>query len=214
MSFRRLLPALVLACCATLLSAQSGEWEPLWNGKDSTGWQHIGYGRFLIEDGVLKTEGVPGTLGLFYFKEKVGNCVLRIVYKEFPPGGSNSGVYIRIPKEPTDEQEVVRIAHEIQVGGRSTGEIFGVSRVLTAPPITADPEEWNTIEIEINGPRTVVRVNGVMVTDFTQGVSPTRENMRDYYNVQRPDEGWFGLQNHNKDVVWFKEVSIKRLPSR
>lgn len=195
-------------------SAQTGEWKQLWNGRDTTGWNHIGYGRFVIEDGILKTEGVPRTLGLFYYKEPVGNCVLRIVYKELPPGKSNSGVYIRIPKEPTDEQEVVRIAHEIQVGGRSTGEIFGISRVMTPPPLKLGPDDWNTMEITIDGPRTIVTVNGVTVTDYTQGVSPMRENVRDYYKVPRPDVGYFGLQNHNQDVVWFKEVSIKPLSKR
>jgi hypothetical protein len=83
--------------------------------------------------------------------------------------------------------------------------------VLTAPPLKLGPEDWNTMEITIEGARTVVTVNGVKVTDFTQGVSPTRPNMRDYYATMRPNEGWFGLQNHNRDVVWFKEVSIKRL---
>ncbi|MCX6631758.1 MAG: DUF1080 domain-containing protein [Candidatus Solibacter sp.] len=208
---------LLLALTAIVVTAgraQSAEWQQLWNGKDFTGWQHIGYGRFVIEDGVLKTEGVPGTLGLLYYKEKVGDCVLRVVYKELPPGKSNSGVYIRIPKEPTDEQEVVRIAHEIQVGGTTTGEIFAVSRALTPPPLKLGADDWNTVEITIEGPHTVVTVNGEKVTDFTQGVSPTRPNLRDYYNAMRPDVGWFGLQNHNRDVVWFKEVSIKRLPKK
>jgi hypothetical protein len=200
------LPLLALS----LTSVQAQEWQPLWNGKNLDGWKHIGYGQFVIEDGVLKTEGVPGTLGLLYYKDKLRDCTIRIVYKETPPGRSNSGLYIRIPKEPTDEQEVVRIAHEIQVGGRNSGEVFGVSQVLTAPPVNTGPDDWNTMEITIEGQRTVVTVNGVKVTDFTQGVSPTRPNMRDYYNAPRPDEGWIGLQNHNKDIVWFKEVSIKR----
>lgn len=192
----------------------SQEWQQLWNGKDLDGWKHIGYGKFVIEDGVLRTEGVPRTLGLLYYKEKVGNCVIRVVYRETPPGKSNSGVYVRIPKEPTDEQEVVRIAYEIQVGGRNTGEIFGVSPVQTPPPIKTGADDWNTVEITLDGARTSVAVNGVMVTDFTQGVSPTRPNMREYYNEKRPDEGWFGLQNHNQDIVWFKEVSIKKLLKR
>jgi len=213
---RRILTLASILFCLGLSAgdAQAQEWRRLWNGKDLDGWKHIGYGRFLIEDGVLKTEGVPGTLGLLYYKEKVADCILRYVYKESPPGRSNSGVYVRIPKEPADEQEVVRIAHEIQVGGRNTGEIFGVAQVLTPPPIKTGPDDWNTVEITLEGPRTMVMVNGVKVTDFTQGVSPTRPNMREYYNAKRPDEGWFGLQNHNQDVVWFKEVSMKPLPRR
>lgn len=204
---------LLLCLLISSAGALAQDWQPLWNGKDLQGWKHIGYGKFIIEDGVLKTEGVPGTLGLLYYADKIADCTLRIVYKELPPGRSNSGVYVRIPKEPTDEQEVVRIAYEIQVGGKNTGEIFGVSQLMTAPTLHTGPDEWNTMEIQLEGPRTVVTVNGVKVTDFTQGVSPTRQNMRDYYNSKRPDEGWFGLQNHNRDVVWFKEVSIKR-PSK
>lgn len=199
---------LIAALAALPMLAQTGEWKQLWNGKDFTGWRHIGYGRFVIEDGALKTEGVDRTLGLFYYKEKVANCVIRVVYREVGER-SNSGVYIRIPKEPTDEQEVVRIAHEIQIGGPSTGEVFGVSRVLTPPPVKKD--DWNTMEITIDGPRTVVTVNGTTVTDFTQGISSTRPNTRDYYAVQRPNEGWFGLQNHNLDVTLFKEVAIKQI---
>jgi hypothetical protein len=199
------------ALLISLGSAQAQEWEQIWNGKDLTGWNHIGYGRFIVDEGVLKTEGVDRTLGLLYYKEPIGNCTLRVVYKEVGER-SNSGVYIRIPKEPTSEQEVVRIAHEIQIGGRTTGEIFGVTRVLTPPPVQQN--EWNTMEITIEGSRTVVTVNGVLVTDYTQGVTPMRENVREYYKVPRPDEGWFGLQNHNLDIVWFKEVAIRRNPKK
>ena len=203
-----ILLVVLLALGASVASAQSAEWKQLWNGKDFDGWNHIGYGRFIVEDGVLKTVGVDRTLGLFYYKQKIGNCVLRVVYKEVGPR-SNSGVYIRIPKEPTDEQEVVRIAHEIQIGGRSTGSIFGMTNVLEPPPVKQD--EWTTMEITIKGPNTVVMVNGVKVTDYTQGVTPMREKVSAFYKVPRPDEGWFGLQNHNLDVVWFKEIAIKPL---
>lgn len=208
MHTRWILFLVVTAFSALTLAAQPNDWKQLWNGKDFTGWQHIGYGKFVIEDGVLKTEGVDRTLGLFYYKDKVSDCIIRVVYKEVGER-SNSGVYIRIPKEPTDEQEVVRIAHEIQIGGATTGEIFGVSKVIAVPPVKKD--EWNTMEITIDGPRTVVTVNGTTVTDFTQGVSPVRPDMRDYYGIPRPNEGWFGLQNHNRDITLFKEVAIKRV---
>jgi hypothetical protein len=32
-----------------------------------------------------------------------------------------------------------------------------------------EPGEWNTMEITLDGPRTLVYVNGVKVTDFTEG---------------------------------------------
>jgi len=40
---------------AALLPA--ADWKPLFNGKDLTGWEMVGPGRFLVESGMLKTEG-------------------------------------------------------------------------------------------------------------------------------------------------------------
>ena len=199
----------IIAFAAALaLPAFGAEWKQLWNGKDLTGWAHIGYGRFVVDDGILKTEGVDRTLGLLWYTAgPVGDCTLRVVFREV--GKGNSGVYIRIPEKPSDEQKVVRIAHEIQIGGASTGEIYGVTRVLAPPPLKTD--DWNTMEITMEGQHTIVTVNGVKVTDYTPGVTPVREKMAEYYKTPRPDKGWFGIQNHNLDVVWFKEIAIKPL---
>jgi len=71
----------------------------LFNGKDLAGWEHIGPGRFVLEDGLLKTEGGMGLL--WYTKEKFGDCILRVVYKT-SRAGDNSGVYIRIAEKPKD----------------------------------------------------------------------------------------------------------------
>jgi hypothetical protein len=87
----RVLLALIATAGISIGSAQPGEWTQLWYGRDLRGWEHIGYGRFVVDDGVLKTDGVDRTLGLLYYKEKVGNCVLRIVYKEIGER-SNSGL--------------------------------------------------------------------------------------------------------------------------
>jgi hypothetical protein len=73
--------------------------------------------------------------------------------------------------------------------------------------------EWNTTEITLDGPRTIVTVNGVKVTDFKEG-DPVPERKKDFepHRGPRPNEGWFGLQNHGeKDVVFYKEVAIKPL---
>ncbi|PYX11465.1 MAG: DUF1080 domain-containing protein, partial [Acidobacteria bacterium] len=58
---------LTLLCLAgTLLTppmqAQSGEWKQLFNGKDLTGWKHVGPGRMTVEDGLIRTHGGMGLL--------------------------------------------------------------------------------------------------------------------------------------------------------
>ena len=92
-----------------------------------------------------------------------------------------------------------------------TGTLYSLSAPL-AKPGKPGPE-WNTMEITLDGPRTIVLLNGVKVTDFKEG-DPVPERKLDFEPQRgpRPMEGWFGLQNHSKDdVVFFKEVAIKKL---
>ena len=75
------------------------------------------------------------------------------------------------------------------------------------------PGEWNTMEITLNGQRTIVVVNGEMVTDFTEG-DQVPEKTRDFEPERgpRPESGYIGLQNHDElSTVWFKEVAVKSL---
>ena len=55
-------------------------------------------------------------------------------------------------------------------------------------------------------------VNGVKVTDFREG-DPVGPRTKDWEPQRgpRPSSGYIGLQNHgDKDVVWFKEVSVRK----
>lgn len=62
----------VLALGALLTEGQSDEWKQLFNGRDLTGWEHVGPGGFVVEDGLLKTEGGMGLL--WYTPEKNRKC--------------------------------------------------------------------------------------------------------------------------------------------
>ena len=46
----------------------------MFDGKDLNGWEHVGPGRFVLEDGLLKTEGGMGLL--WYKGRKFGNCTI------------------------------------------------------------------------------------------------------------------------------------------
>lgn len=198
--------------------AQTDEWKQLFDGKDLNGWEHVGPGKFVVEDGLLKTEG---GMGLLYYKGgKVSNAVIRVVFK-MRDKNDNSGVFIRIPIEPREEWMPVHYGYEVQIDNdpetsdeddsHATGCLYSINKALARPGKGSG--EWNTMEITLDGPRTIVSVNGVKVTDYTEGqpVPPRKFNFEPARGP-RPNEGYFGLQNHSsKDVVYFKEVAIKKL---
>ena len=65
----------------SVMSARSQEkpWKPLFNGKDLTGWKHVGPGGMTVEDGLIKTHGGMGLL--YWTAGKVGNCRIRVVFR-------------------------------------------------------------------------------------------------------------------------------------
>ncbi len=202
------------SCVLLLLLAatvQAG-WQPLFNGQDLTGWEMVGRGRFVIEDGALKTEGGMGLL--WYTREKFGNTTVRVVFKT-AAGSANSGVYIRIPEPPRDPWYAVHNGYEVQINGQadewhSTGALYSLSKVSERNQKPAG--EWNTMEIILKGQKTTVKLNGKTVNEFTgtQAV-PERKAWYEPIRGPRPDTGYIGLQNHDaKSTVYFREISVKK----
>jgi hypothetical protein len=207
--------SLLLAAAMAFLSGCGTPEEPaeqLFNGRDMTGWRHVGKGEFVVEHGLLKTVGGMGLLT--YDGAKFGDAIIRVVYKPETPR-SNAGVFIRVPEQPQDPWYAVHFGYEVQIQDDAdefhrTGSIYSLAKASTFPP---SDDGWNTMEIMLDGQTTVVSVNGEVVNTF-QGDQPVPDRVR-YYEPQRgprPDEGYIGLQNHDADsVVWFKEVSVRPL---
>lgn len=202
-----------------LYAAETNDGKMLFNGKNLDGWEHIGPGRFLVEDGLLKTEGGMGLL--WYKKQKQGDCVLRVVYKTTRQI-DNSGVYVRIAEEPSDPWYAVHHGYEVQIADSERGSPYRISgAVYTFAKAAARPTkpagEWNVLEITLRGDRIQTRLNDVQVADFNPAdpvpeLSP-RGGMGDPEAGPRPKSGYIGLQNHDANcVVYFKEVSVHPLP--
>jgi len=200
------------------VQAQSEAWQQLFNGKDLTGWKHVGPGSHMVEEGLIKSQGGMGLL--YWTGGKLSNCTIRVVFR-MRDHNSNSGVFIRIPLEPREEWMPVHYGYEVQIDNEPeksneddyhiTGTLYSLTKPL-AKPAKPGPE-WNTMEITLDGPRTIVFVNGVKVTDYAEGDPvPARKFNFEPQLGPRPLEGYIGLQNHSDtDVVFFKEVSIKKL---
>jgi hypothetical protein len=198
-------------------SYQDKKWRQLFNGKDLSGWEQVGPGKFVVEDGVLKTVGGMGMI--LWPAEKFSNVLIRVVYK-VKDNDCNSGVFIRIPEKPSDEWAAVNTGYEIQidngtrhVGGdyHCTGVLYSLTKAMAHPQ--KKPGEWNTMEITLDGQKTIVFVNGEQVTDFTEG-DPVPEKSRDFEPNRgpRPESGYIGLQNHDPlSTAYFKEVAVKSL---
>lgn len=208
------LAILISAAMVAPAAGQSKGAKQIFNGKDMSGWEHVGPGSFSVENGMLKTQGGMGLL--WYTGERIGNARLRVVYKVNRPD-ANSGVFIRVKDKPKDEWFAVHNGYEVQIMDKgpdewhSTGAIYSLSKAAAQP---AKPVgEWNVLEIMLDGPKTIVQLNGVKVNEYNEG-QPVPERKHDYEPIRgpRPHVGYIGLQNHDeKSTVLFKEVSVQPL---
>lgn len=212
--------AIALAAAhAVTASTANDRWRPLFDGTSMAGWKHVGPGRFVLTDGVLKTEGGLGLL--YYEREKFGNCDLRVVYRLEKPS-DNSGVYVRIDKRPDDPWYGVHHGYEVQIAGgpggdpyRVTGAIYTFAKASAFPSRPAG--QWNTMIVQLRGRQVTAFINGVRVSHLDPDhdpVPPRRApgGLPDPEPGPRAERGYIGLQNHDDRVtVYFKEVSVRPL---
>jgi hypothetical protein len=204
----------ILTAMCFLVSLAAAPAEQLFNGKNLDGWKFIGrepdQQGFAVDDGILHTTSGKGLL--WYTRSKIGNATIRVVYKMSNDKG-NSGVFIRIPVEPTAESDAINKGIEVQIDNRdddwhATGALYSMTKVKARPYKPAG--EWNTMEVTLQGLRTIVKVNGVLVTDY-DGVSPVPPKQKSYEPDRgpRPELGYIGLQKHDDSaVISFKEISV------
>lgn len=214
----------LLLTVALSLAAPAATTE-LFNHKDIKDWKVIprhpgdkpgSKASFEVVNGMLQTTGEKGDI--WYTREKIGNARLRVAFKMSNEKG-NSGVFIRIPVEPASEDDAINRGIEVQIDNRDddyhcTGVLYSMTRAKARPSKPAG--EWNTMDIYMIGPRTVVYVNDVLVTDY-DGLSPVPEKKKPYEPDRgpRPDTGYIALQSHdNTAVITFREVSLQPLTAK
>ena len=185
----------------------------LFNGRDLSGWEHVGPGGFVVEDGMLKTQGGMGLL--WYTGEKIGDAILRVVYR-VTREEDNSGVFVRIADRPPDPWFAVHHGYEVQILATGdewhrTGGIYSLSR--SPAGVQRPPGQWNVMDVALRGNLVRVTLNDVLVTTFDPaGPVPPRAQDYEPERGPRPEHGYIGLQNHDPaSVVYFREVSVEAL---
>jgi hypothetical protein len=116
-----------------------GQWRQVFNGKDLTGWKHVGPGNMTVEDGVIQSHGGMGLL--YWTGGPIGDCIVRVVFR-MRDENDNSGVFVRIPLEPREEWMPVHYGYEVQIDNHpersnppeddthSTGMLYSLTKPL------------------------------------------------------------------------------------
>lgn len=190
---------LSLAALAMPDKKPTGKWIDLFNGKDLTGWKHIGKGSFAVEDGALVTQAGMGLL--YYEARSFRDYTIEVEWK-VTNKCNNSGIFVRFPEKPENTGYAVTHGYEIQIDDcdkkglkvqtGSAYDQFAATKIASKPA-----GEWNKYQITIVGQHYTVVLNGEKVNEF-DGI--------------RGIEGYIGLQNHDPiSRVSFRRVRVKEI---
>lgn len=199
----RILFLLILSCSVAF--AQAKTWQPLFNGKDLTGWHAVPGGEWKVVDGAIlgTAEKSEPRHGMLMTDKKYKNFIVRAKFKVTE---GDSGFYFRVEK--TDTKVSVR---GFQAEVDNTPEVGGLYETAMRawvkkpdPKLIAEvvkPGEWTDIMVTAIGDDLTVSLNGVMVTELLGDEKCLKE-------------GHIALQLHGgQDMhVQFKDIAIMELP--
>lgn len=180
----------------------------MFNGKDLTDWKVNGENPKSVraENGNLIIDG-PRTHAFyaganhdfknFEFKAKVKT------FKE-----ANSGIYFHTKFQDKGWPEA---GYECQVNNthkdpRKTGSLYAIKD--NGEEVAKD-EEWFDYYIKVEGKKVVIKINGKVVTEYTEPENPQRPKKMKGRLIS---SGTIGLQAHDpKSVVHYKDLMLKIL---
>lgn len=164
-------------------------------------WKQAGPGKFTVANGVATGEG---GMGLWWYSgRQFTDFVVRGEFLQ-EQEIADSGIFLRFPDPAEDPWVAVKKGHEVEFGDPKADQPEGRSGSLYtfAAPTTSNtkpPGEWNSYEIVCRGHDYSVRMNGRLITTWTD---PT----------QRTARGFIGLQNYNDDkTVRHRNVRVREL---
>ncbi len=184
--------------------------EPLFNGKDLTGWKVNKGGKMEVwgaEKGLLYVEGGGG--GWLMTEKEYGDFEVRLEFKL--PKMGNSGVGLRAPMEgdPAYAGMEIQLLDDENYKGlkewQYTGSIYGV--VAPSKRVTKPAGEWQQMRIVAKGRKVMIEVNGTPVVDAN--LDDHKDSNKAHPGLTR-EKGHLGLQSHDGRVE-FRNLYVKPL---
>lgn len=134
--------------------------EPLFNGKDLTGWHVLGTSQWEADNGILRNKKSGGNL---VTDAKFTDFTLHVEFRYQQDG--NSGIYLR----GRYEVQVADTGGELAVG--SLGAVYGF--LEPSDPAAKKPGEWQTFDITLVGRMVTVVLNGTTIISNREIPGPT-----------------------------------------
>jgi hypothetical protein len=194
--------------CAAKIN-QSNKWISLFDGKTLNGWK-LGESptTFSIEDGTIKVAGPRSHL--YYDGPVMNHDFKNFEFKAsvMTKPGSNSGIYFHTIYQ---EKRFPDKGFEVQVNNSHTDwkRTGGLYDIKDTREVFVKDDVWYTEYIRVEGNHVTVKINDVVVTDWTQpeGFVPAKNHLGRFIA-----NGTFALQGHDpKSVVYYKDVMVRLL---
>jgi len=169
--------------------------EPLFNGKDLTGWEPIGKAKsnWTVEDGLLVNTAHGANLRTTRSFED-----FKVHYEVNCPEDGNSGFYLRGRYE-------VQIEYEPLTSNppeRRIGSVYG--RIAPQPPLPRAPGQWETFDVTLVGRIVTVVHNGVTVIDHKEIEGITGGAL----NANEGEPGPFYIQGDHTGGLKFRNLTV------
>lgn len=170
----------------------AGAWQPLFNGKDLTGWTGD-TSRWLVEDSKLKTNPTDN-VGQWLLTEKTfGDFTLKLqVYT-----AGNTGLRLE-----SDSSHL-----GIEIGANTTGNKTGQFQTGDQKPRDATanvfrPREWNDFEIIRRGSMVTLSINGQQINTADEKTLPDLARLTGPVKI--------GLESHSGSTS-FRDIEIREI---
>lgn len=188
LSLTLLAASLACAQTASLTPKEIADgWILLFDGESTFGWTEEGGAKWKVQNGSLVPDGENGYLRS---SSEFADYVLKL---EFKTGvDNNSGVFLRSAKGDKPHET----GYELQIFDKN--EKFPTGSLVNhiGAKAAVKPDVWNTYEVEANGDRFVVRLNGKKVV-----------NGRD----PKSRIGHIGLQYNKGKAIEFRNIKLRPL---
>jgi 3-keto-disaccharide hydrolase len=155
--------ALAATGCARLCCRDTAG-QPLFNGKDLSGWEATGNAAWSVEDGCLVgRQGPNGAAGDLFTEQEYDDFEVTVTFKMNWPG--NSGVWFRyLAPDKSYQADILEYENPECYAGTlyCPGKMF---LSMNEDPAIVNRDGWNTIKIRAQGDHLVITLNDVVTGD-------------------------------------------------